>query len=219
MNAFALLCSPLLCLVSLPAAARLLLPSSPRPPASCRAKPPAACTSSRAFRTRCRRWARCAGSRRCPLPKWKGTRDADAIRRGLRTAQGQAGQHLLLEPADDQRGLPVRSTSGRPPNARKAPVFVWIHGGALSGGSGSEPLYDGTKLAERGIVVVTINYRLGLLGFLVHPALSAESRRNISGNYGLLDQIAGAALGEAQHRRLRRRSGATSPSPANPPAA
>ena len=76
-----------------------------------------------------------------------------------------------------------------PANARKAPVFFWIHGGALSGGSGSEPLYDGTKFAERGIVVVTINYRMGPLGFLVHPALSAESRRNISGNYGLLDQI------------------------------
>ena len=86
-------------------------------------------------------------------------------------------------------------------------MFVWIHGGALSGGSGSEPMYDGAKLAERGIVVVTINYRLGVLGFLAHPALSAESRRNISGNYGLLDQIAGAALGEAQHRGLRRRSG------------
>jgi para-nitrobenzyl esterase len=68
-------------------------------------------------------------------------------------------------------------------------VLVWIHGGALSAGSGSEPLYDGTKLAERGIVVVTINYRLGPLGFLVHPALSAESPRHISGNYGLLDQI------------------------------
>ena len=76
-----------------------------------------------------------------------------------------------------------------PANARNAPVFVWIHGGALVGGSGSEPLYDGAKLAERGIVVVSINYRLGVLGYLAHPALSAESRRNISGNYGLLDQI------------------------------
>ena len=69
-------------------------------------------------------------------------------------------------------------------------MFVWIHGGALTTGAGSEPLYDGARLAERGIVVVTINYRLGVLGYLAHPALSAESRRNVSGNYGLLDQIA-----------------------------
>ena len=76
-----------------------------------------------------------------------------------------------------------------PAKAQRAPVFFWIHGGALSSGSGTEPLYDGTTLAERGIVVVTVNYRLGPLGFLVHPALSAESPRNVSGNYGLLDQI------------------------------
>ena len=76
-----------------------------------------------------------------------------------------------------------------PANARKAPVFFWIHGGALSAGSGSEPMYDGSKFAERGIVVVTINYRLGVLGFLAHPALSAESPLQVSGNYGLLDQI------------------------------
>src|SRR3546814_20646022 len=50
-------------------------------------------------------------------------------------------------------------------------------------------MYDGTKLAQRGIVVVSINYRLGLLGFLAHPALSAESPQHVSGNYGLLDQI------------------------------
>src|SRR3546814_16751096 len=50
-------------------------------------------------------------------------------------------------------------------------------------------MHDGTKLAQRGIVVVSINYRLGLLGFLAHPALSAESPQHVSGNYGLLDQI------------------------------
>jgi len=69
-------------------------------------------------------------------------------------------------------------------------VLVWIHGGSLTIGSGSEPVYEGTKLAGHGIVVVSINYRMGVLGYLSHPALSAESRRNISGNYGLLDQIA-----------------------------
>lgn len=77
-----------------------------------------------------------------------------------------------------------------PGEARAAPVFVWIHGGALTGGSSREPMYDGRRLAERGVIVVSINYRLGALGYLAHPALSAESDRGVSGNYGLQDQIA-----------------------------
>src|SRR5579864_3432542 len=68
------------------------------------------------------------------------------------------------------------------------PVMVWIHGGALTSGAGS--LYDGEALAKKGVVVVTINYRLGVFGFLAHPDLTKESDRNASGNYGLLDQIA-----------------------------
>jgi len=71
----------------------------------------------------------------------------------------------------------------------KAPVFVWIHGGALSGGAGSEGMYDGARLAAQGMVAVTINYRLGVLGYLAHPQLSEESDDGVSGNYGLLDQI------------------------------
>lgn len=76
-----------------------------------------------------------------------------------------------------------------PENAEGAPVMFWIHGGALVGGSSKETLYDGARLAEEGVVVVTINYRLGVLGYLAHPGLSAESSENISGNYGLLDQV------------------------------
>jgi len=73
----------------------------------------------------------------------------------------------------------------------RLPVMVWIHGGSFTGGSASMPLYSGETLARRGgVVVVGINYRLGPFGFLAHPALSAESPRGISGNYGLLDQMA-----------------------------
>lgn len=79
---------------------------------------------------------------------------------------------------------PARSTSER------LPVMVWIHGGSFETGSGSMSLYGGRPLAARGVVVVTINYRLGPLGFLVHPALSAEAESGVAGNYGLLDQIA-----------------------------
>jgi para-nitrobenzyl esterase len=70
------------------------------------------------------------------------------------------------------------------------PVMVWIHGGSNVSGAGSEGTYDGTRLARRGVVVVTINYRLNVFGFFAHPALSEESPRGVSGNYGLLDQIA-----------------------------
>ena len=77
-----------------------------------------------------------------------------------------------------------------PKDAKHAPVLVWIHGGALVTGSTKERLYDGVKLAQRGVVVVSINYRLGVFGYLAHPELSAESPDGISGNYGLLDQIA-----------------------------
>jgi para-nitrobenzyl esterase len=73
---------------------------------------------------------------------------------------------------------------------RPLPVLVWIHGGGFYYGSGSLSKYDGQALTSRGAVVVTINYRLGPLGFLAHPELSAESAWHTSGNYGLLDQIA-----------------------------
>jgi para-nitrobenzyl esterase len=77
-----------------------------------------------------------------------------------------------------------------PAHARGAPVMVWIHGGSLVSGAGSDALYDGANFARHGVIVVSINYRLGALGWLAHPGLSAESRANTSGNYGLLDQIA-----------------------------
>ena len=73
----------------------------------------------------------------------------------------------------------------------KLPVMVWIHGGSFTSGSGSMPVYAGETLARAGdVVVVTINYRLGPFGFLAHPELSKESPQGVSGNYGLLDQIA-----------------------------
>src|SRR5436190_16116692 len=70
------------------------------------------------------------------------------------------------------------------------PVMVWIHGGGFFAGFGGEERHNGARLAQKGAVVVTLNYRLGPLGFLAHPALAAESPQRASGNYGLLDQIA-----------------------------
>ncbi|WP_242875597.1 carboxylesterase/lipase family protein [Anaerobium acetethylicum] len=71
----------------------------------------------------------------------------------------------------------------------KLPVEFWIHGGAFMGGYGSEMEFDGEALCKRGVILVTINYRLNIYGFLAHPWLSAENERGISGNYGTLDQI------------------------------
>lgn len=73
----------------------------------------------------------------------------------------------------------------------KIPVLVWIYGGGFSFGATSEPVYDGAALAKKGVVLVSIAYRVGQIGFLAHPELSAENPEKVSGNYGILDQIAG----------------------------
>ena len=72
----------------------------------------------------------------------------------------------------------------------KLPVFVYVYGGAFTGGSGSVALYDGEGLARKGLVVVNFNYRVGIFGFFTHPELTKESEHHASGNYGLLDQVA-----------------------------
>src|SRR5580658_1164062 len=79
--------------------------------------------------------------------------------------------------------MPASST------AAKLPVMVWFFGGGFSGGSASNPGFEAVGLANKGVIVVTINYRLGLLGFLASPELDAESPHHVSGNYGLLDQV------------------------------
>jgi para-nitrobenzyl esterase len=124
-----------------------------------------------------------------PAAPWKGTRDATEFGFVCVQARPQPASIYAWDPrpmGEDCLSLNIWAPAG----ARKAPVFFWIHGGALSGGMGSDALYDGARLAARGVVVVSINYRLGVLGFLAHPQLSAESSSNVSGNYGLLDQIA-----------------------------
>jgi para-nitrobenzyl esterase len=81
-------------------------------------------------------------------------------------------------------------TSSLGARANPRPVLVWIHGGGFWAGFGGEERHNGARLAQKGAVVVTLNYRLGAFGFLAHPALAAESSRHAAGNYGLLDQIA-----------------------------
>ncbi|CAL1693072.1 Fumonisin B1 esterase (plasmid) [Brevundimonas subvibrioides] len=77
-----------------------------------------------------------------------------------------------------------------PQKATKLPVLVWIHGGAYEGGTAAVPVQNGANLAKRGAIVVTLNYRLGIFGFFSHPELSKESPQHVSGNQGILDQVA-----------------------------
>lgn len=123
-----------------------------------------------------------------PVPAW--TDAFYASRFGPACVQPLTGGNIYAEnlPAMSEDCLSLNVW--RPEKVRNAPVVVWIHGGGLERGSSSQLLYDGTALARRGVVVVTINYRLGVLGYLAHPELSAESIDGVSGNYGLLDQIA-----------------------------
>ena len=128
-----------------------------------------------------------------PVVAWEGVRaahhHAPACQQGLAQPWGPYTAEFVA-------GAPVSEDClylnvWRPEHgARRLPVLMFIHGGAYQGGSGSLPIYDGARLAARGAVVVTINYRVGVLGFLAHPALTAESPLHSSGNYGLLDQIA-----------------------------
>lgn len=96
--------------------------------------------------------------------------------------------------SEDCLSVNVWTPAGR--SDARLPVMVWIYGGGFSYGAGSHPSYDGEALARRGVVVVTLNYRVGLFGFMAHPELTAESPRKASGNYALMDQI--AALGWVQ---------------------
>jgi para-nitrobenzyl esterase len=118
---------------------------------------------------------------------WKGVREAAAY--GASCMQmGQARSGGTQNQSEDCLYLNVWRPAKAP--SAKLPVMVWIHGGAFIQGSGSAAIYDGTHFAERGVVLVTVNYRLGRLGFFAHPALTAENAKGPLGNYGLMDNIA-----------------------------
>jgi para-nitrobenzyl esterase len=149
----------------------------------------------------------------------QGTRENNlAVFKGVPFAKPPVGElrWRAPQPAEEWQGVrqatqyaPAPMQAGNPPSGisedslylniwtpaksadEKIPVLVWIYGGGFSFGTSSDPLFDGTHLANKGVVVVTIAYRVGQLGFLAHPELSAESPHGVSGNYGLLDQIAG----------------------------
>jgi para-nitrobenzyl esterase len=123
-----------------------------------------------------------------PLPRWTGIRTATTFGPACPQPSRRIVSVYMEEPGPTSEDC-LTLNIWTPEDVRKAPVIVWIHGGAFTTGAGGLPYYDGAGLAAKGMVVVSINYRLGVLGYLAHPDLSAESARGVSGNYGLLDQI------------------------------
>src|SRR3990167_3982055 len=123
-----------------------------------------------------------------PAPSWRGVRKA--ISHSFACPQLESYPPGGPQEPTSEDCLTLNVWAPATQGAGKLPVMVWIHGGGLISGSGSLPQYAGDQLAARGVVVVTINYRLGVLGFLAHPELNRESPHGGSGNYGLLDQIA-----------------------------
>jgi len=124
-----------------------------------------------------------------PVERWSGLRSATEW--GPRCVQSsRLGNLDPLNARMDEDCLYLNVWTGTRSTNDKLPVMVWIHGGSNLNGAGSQPEYDGAGLARKGVVVVTINYRLDVFGFLAHPELTKESGTNSSGNYGLLDQIA-----------------------------
>src|SRR5262245_33503101 len=126
-----------------------------------------------------------------PVTAWQGTRDA--TENGAQCVQGQVFGDISFPRPASEDCLYLNVWTPATAASDRLPVMVWIHGGGFQAGAGPEPRHDGDALARKGVVLVTLNYRLGVFGFFSHPELTRESGRNASGNYGLLDQV--GALG------------------------
>lgn len=122
-----------------------------------------------------------------PAPSWSGVRVADTV--GDICPQGNM-PGAPPKPPMSEDCLNLNVWTAAESSHERRPVFVWIYGGRFTSGYGADPTFDGAGLAEKGLVVVTFNYRTGPFGFLSTPELTAESPHGSSGNYGLLDQIA-----------------------------
>lgn len=123
-----------------------------------------------------------------PAKKWRGIRQATSF--GHRCIQTQNYGMVFRDPGPSEDCLTLNVWAPVEDSGGKLPVMVWIYGGGYTGGATSEPRQDGTHLAHKGVIVVSMNYRLGIFGFFATPALVAESPHHAAGNYGLLDQTA-----------------------------
>lgn len=130
-----------------------------------------------------------------PATSWTGVRRADTLPTSCQQSVTPDGfgpwtHEYVVTNAVGEDCLYLNVWTPAKSTFEKLPVLVWIHGGAFTSGSASVPIYDGAALAAKGVVVIGVNYRLGVYGFMAHPELTAESPHHASGNYGLLDQVA-----------------------------
>jgi para-nitrobenzyl esterase len=125
-----------------------------------------------------------------PVLPWDGVRECNSFGPECPQAPYPQGSMYFTPPARQSEDCLYLNVWTAAKSGERRPVMVWIHGGALTRGSGAHAVYDGAALARKGVVLVTINYRLGPLGYLAYPELTAESPNHSSGNYGVLDQIA-----------------------------
>lgn len=125
-----------------------------------------------------------------PAAPWEGVRKCDTFGPECPQAPYPASSMYYSPPQPQNEDCLYLNVWTKAKAGEKRPVMVWIHGGALTRGSGANRVYDGSALAKKGVVLVTVNYRLGPLGYLAHPELTSESPHHSSGNYGVLDQIA-----------------------------
>jgi len=128
-----------------------------------------------------------------PVHGWDGVRDATHFGNICIQPPGRGRLNIAVlpdSPPMSEDCLYLNVWTPAEASSDRLAVMVYFYGGAWTEGAGSIPLYDGTALAEKGVIVVTMNYRLGPFGFFAHPALTADSGTNSSGNYGLGDKIA-----------------------------
>ena len=121
-----------------------------------------------------------------PVAHWEGLRKTDEF--GAICMQATGGRGPAAKMSEDCLYLNVWTAAKSAGDRR--PVMVWLHPGGYTSGSGSSPAYNGEALAQKGVVLVTINYRLGIFGFFSHPELTKESEHHASGNYAFMDQVA-----------------------------
>lgn len=124
-----------------------------------------------------------------PSAKWSGVRETTSF--GFRCMQPDIFHDMhFRDPGEREDCLTLNVWTPAKNKHARLPVMVWIYGGGFVAGATSEPRQDGEHLAHKGVIVLSMNYRLGLFGFFVHPALAAESPQHAAGNYGLMDQTA-----------------------------
>jgi len=129
-----------------------------------------------------------------PPENWFGARDATAFGpRSIQPNRPTTSVSYFGPERESEDCLYLNVWTAATSADERRPVMVWFHGGAYQVGSGALPIFDGENLARRGVIVVTVNYRLGPLGFLAHPDLTKRSKDKSSGNFGLLDSVAALA--------------------------